>query len=39
MGLGFLRLINRTVVGIAKDGTVVYYHRGMPATDEILAAF
>ena len=39
MGFGPLRVINRTVVGIAKDGTVVYYRHGMPATDEILAAF
>jgi hypothetical protein len=39
MGFGFLRFIDRTVVGIAEDGTVAYYRRGMPATDEILAAF
>ena len=39
MGMGMLRFINRTVVGIAKDGTVAYYRRGMPATDEILAVF
>ncbi len=28
----------RTVVGIDKAGTVVYYQRGMPSTDAILAA-
>lgn len=28
----------RTVVGIDKAGTVVYYKRGMPSTEEILAA-
>ena len=28
----------RTVVGIDKRGIVVYYQRGMPSTDEILAA-
>jgi peroxiredoxin Q/BCP len=35
--LGPLPLINRTVVGIAADGTVAYYKRGSPATAEILA--
>lgn len=38
MGFGPLRIVNRTVVGIAKDGTVTYYKRGMPSTDEILGA-
>ncbi len=28
----------RTVVGIDKAGRVIYYQRGMPSTDEILAA-
>ena len=27
----------RTVVGIDKRGVIVYYQRGMPNTDEILA--
>lgn len=36
MGIGLLRLVNRTVVGIARDGTVAYYKRGMPSIDEIL---
>jgi peroxiredoxin len=37
--LGFLPLINRTVVGIGTDGKIAYYKRGTPSTDEILAAF
>ncbi len=35
--LGPIRLVKRTVVGIARDGTVTYYQRGMPSTDEMLA--
>ena len=38
MGFGPLRIVARTVVGIARDGTVVYYQRGMPTTDAIVAA-
>jgi len=38
MGFGPLRLINRTVVAIATDGTICKYQRGMPETDDILAA-
>ncbi|GAC1395453.1 MAG: hypothetical protein NVS3B17_01440 [Vulcanimicrobiaceae bacterium] len=38
MGIGPLRLVNRTVVGIAPTGTVTYYKHGLPPTDEILAA-
>jgi peroxiredoxin Q/BCP len=38
IGVGPLRIVNRTVVGIAKDGTIAFYRRGMPATTEILAA-
>ena len=26
----------RTVVGVDKDGVVVYYQRGMPSTEDIL---
>jgi peroxiredoxin Q/BCP len=37
MGIGPLKVINRTVVGIAQDGTVAFYKRGTPSTDEILA--
>ena len=39
LGFGPLRIVNRTVFGIARDGMVVYEKRGLPATDEILAAF
>jgi len=38
LGLGPLKLINRTVVGIARDGTIAFYKRGTPKTEEILAA-
>jgi peroxiredoxin Q/BCP len=38
-GFGPVRLINRTVVGIARDGRIAFYKRGSPATDEILVAF
>ncbi len=33
-----LTLVNRTVVGIDRDGLVRFYQRGMPSTDTILAA-
>ena len=36
--LGLLKFINRTVVGIASDGTIAFYKRGTPSTDEILGA-
>jgi peroxiredoxin Q/BCP len=38
LGLGPLRFINRTVVGVGRDGKILYYKRGSPSTDEILAA-
>ena len=38
ISLGLLRFINRTVVGIARDGTILFYRRGTPATDDILSA-
>jgi thioredoxin-dependent peroxiredoxin len=38
LGLGPLRFVNRTVVGVGRDGKVVYYKRGSPSTEEILAA-
>jgi len=38
MPLLFMKIVNRTVVGIGRDGTVRYYERGMPATSEIIAA-
>jgi peroxiredoxin Q/BCP len=34
-----LKFIKRTVVGINKEGRVVFYERGMPFTRQILAAF
>ena len=37
-GLGPLKFVNRTVVGIARDGTIAFYRRGTPTTDEILGA-
>ncbi len=30
--------INRTVVGISKEGTIIYFQPGMPTNDEILSA-
>ena len=38
LGFGPLKFVNRTVVGIARDGTVAFYRRGTPGTGEILAA-
>ncbi|MBD5656465.1 MAG: peroxiredoxin [Candidatus Eremiobacteraeota bacterium] len=38
IGVGPLKLINRTVVAIARDGTIALYKRGSPSTDEILRA-
>ena len=38
IGLGLLKFVNRTVVAIAADGTIVFYKRGSPPTREILAA-
>jgi peroxiredoxin Q/BCP len=39
ISLGLVKFINRTVVGIARDGSIAFYKRGTPTTDEILAAF
>lgn len=33
-----LNVINRTVVGIDREGRVRFYERGMPSTDKILGA-
>jgi peroxiredoxin Q/BCP len=38
MGIGPLKIVNRTVVGIDRDGAIAFYKRGMPDTAEILAA-
>ena len=39
LGIGPLRIVNRTVVGIGWDGRIAFYERGMPATSSVLAAF
>ncbi len=39
VGIGPLKIVNRTVVGIGRDGRVAFYERGMPATDKVLSAF
>jgi peroxiredoxin Q/BCP len=36
---GPFKLVTRTVVGIDRQGRIVFYKRGIPSTDEILAAF
>jgi thioredoxin-dependent peroxiredoxin len=36
MGFGPLKLVNRTVVTIGKDGKILFYRRGIPSTPEIL---
>jgi peroxiredoxin Q/BCP len=38
MPIPLMSIVNRTVVGIDRDGIVRFYKRGMPSTDEILAA-
>lgn len=38
MPVPILTLVNRTVVGIGRDGIVRFYRRGMPPTAEILQA-
>jgi peroxiredoxin Q/BCP len=38
MPIPLLTVINRTVVGIDREGVVRFYERGMPSTDRILAA-
>ena len=39
MGVGPLKMVNRTVVGIDRAGTIAFYQRGTPDTRDILAAF
>ena len=39
LALGPIKLVKRTVVGIDRLGSIVFYQRGIPTTDEILAAF
>ena len=38
MPIPLLTLVNRTVVGIDREGIVRFYERGMPSTDTILEA-
>ena len=38
MPIPFMAVVNRTVVGIDKQGIVRFYRRGMPSTSEILDA-
>jgi peroxiredoxin len=38
MPIPILNIINRTVVGIDRDGKIAYYKRGMPSTREIMEA-
>ena len=38
MPIPLITLINRTVVGIDRDGIIRFYERGMPSTSTILAA-
>ena len=38
MPIPLLTVVNRTVVGIDKDGIIRFFKRGMPPTAEILAA-
>jgi peroxiredoxin Q/BCP len=39
MGIGPLKIVKRTVVGIGRNGRVAFYERGMPDTKTILAPF
>ncbi len=38
MPIPLITLVNRTVVGIDRDGRVSFYERGMPSTDRIISA-
>jgi peroxiredoxin Q/BCP len=38
MPIPVLNIINRTVVGIDREGKVAFYKRGMPSTSEIIGA-
>jgi len=38
MPIPLIAVVNRTVVGIDRDGVVRFYKRGMPSTSEILEA-
>lgn len=38
LGIGPLKIVNRTVVAIDRTGRIAFYERGMPATDKVLSA-
>ncbi|MEX0750389.1 MAG: peroxiredoxin [Dehalococcoidia bacterium] len=38
MPIPILSIVNRTVVGIDRDGKIAFYKRGMPSTKEIMGA-
>ena len=38
MPIPLLTVVNRTVVGIGRDGKIKFFQRGMPSTETILAA-
>jgi len=38
MPIPILSIVNRTVVGIDRDGKIAFYKRGMPSTSEIIGA-
>jgi peroxiredoxin Q/BCP len=38
IGIGPLKIVNRTVVGIDRNGVIAFYQRGSPKTADILAA-
>jgi peroxiredoxin Q/BCP len=39
MGIGPLKIVNRTVVGIDPHGKIAFYERGIPETKAILSVF
>ena len=39
IGFGPVSFVNRTVVGIGRDGRIAFYERGIPATSAILSPF
>jgi thioredoxin-dependent peroxiredoxin len=39
LNLGLVQIVKRTVVGVDRDGRIVFYKRGTPTTNEILSAF
>jgi peroxiredoxin Q/BCP len=38
IGIGPLKIVNRTVVGIDREGNIAFYRRGTPLARDILAA-